>query len=135
MTDSSDRNTGFCPRGDRNNIELFTSCLTFTPHSPQECMCPQQKYERSKEGKTQKYAPPMSEFDMLATSLKAGEKETLDKAGGPGILLITKGSGQMKANGKEVKLHEGACYFVAHGVELQFEAGSEGLLSHLAFVE
>jgi len=128
-------NTGFCPRAERDNIELFTSCLTFTPHSPEECILRQQSYPHSKNGKTTKYAPPLSEFDMLATSLEAGEKEVLTKVNGPGVLLATKGSAHMKADSKEVDLKEGQVYFVKQGVQLEFEAGKEGLLMHMAYVE
>ncbi|KAK4547989.1 hypothetical protein LTR36_010709 [Oleoguttula mirabilis] len=127
-------NTGFCPRAERDNVELFCSALTFTPHSPDECMLKKQDYSRSKHGKTFKYAPPLAEFDMVVTTLKAAEKEELGKVNGPGILLATKGSAKMKANDKEIELTEGAVYFVAPGTELAFEAGSEGLQMHEAFV-
>lgn len=128
-------NTGFCPRAERDNVEPFCSALTFTPHSPEECMLKQQSYSKAKQGKTVKYAPPLAEFDMLATTLKSGEKEELGKVNGPGILLATKGSATMKANEKTVELKEGAVYFVAPGTELAFEAGGEGLTTHIAFVE
>lgn len=127
-------NTGFCPRAERDNVELFCSALTFTPHSPEECMLKQQDYSRSKNGKTVKYAPPLAEFDMLATTLKAGEKEELGKVNGPGILLATKGSAKIKANSTDVELKEGAVWFVAPETDLTFEAGSEGLQTHIAFV-
>ncbi|EMC94904.1 hypothetical protein BAUCODRAFT_34906 [Baudoinia panamericana UAMH 10762] len=128
-------NTGFCPRSDRDNVDLFCSCLTFMPHSPEECKLPQQKFERSKNGKTLKFAPPMSEFDMLQMELKSGEKEELGAVKGPGILLATRGGAQMKAGGKDVKLSEGQVYFVSQGTELQFEAGGDGLFMHMAYVE
>ncbi|KAK5136900.1 hypothetical protein LTR08_001822 [Meristemomyces frigidus] len=128
-------NTGFCPRAERDNVELFCSALTFTPHSPEECMLKSTKYDRSKEGKTLRYAPPLAEFDMIVTELKKGEKESLGKVGGPGILLATKGSASMKANDKSIELKEGAVYFVAPGTELAFEAGAKGLQVHMAFVE
>ncbi|KAK5112000.1 hypothetical protein LTR62_004534 [Meristemomyces frigidus] len=127
-------NTGFCPRSERNNVDLFTSCLTFTPHSPEECMVKREEYPRSKNGKTVLYAPPLSEFDASETSLKSGEKEVVESIEGPSILLATRGGAKMKANGMEVQLHEGACYFVAKDVKLEFEAGREGLLMHMFFV-
>ena len=81
------------------------------------------------------YAPPLSEFDVLETHLKSGESETLNKVDGPGILLATKGGAKMRANGKEVELKEGACWFVAPGTGLEFEAGGAGLQMHMSFVE
>lgn len=130
-------NTGFCPRAERDNVELFISCLTFTPHSPEECKLSQQKYQRSKHGKTIKLSPPMSEFDMLATDMKSGEEEQLEKFDGPAVLIATKGGAKMKVGGGKVEhdLKEGQVFFIAHGNELELEAGSDGLLMHTAFVE
>ncbi|CAK4032263.1 Mannose-6-phosphate isomerase [Lecanosticta acicola] len=127
-------NTGFCPRADRSNIDLFVECLTFTPHSAEECMLKPKLYERGKNGKTQIYAPPMSEFDMLQTELGPGDQETLGAAGGPSILLATRGSGTLLAGGKSYPLHEGAVYFIAHGVDLEVDS-KDGLLLHTAIVE
>jgi mannose-6-phosphate isomerase len=128
-------NTGFCPRAERDNVDLFTSCLTFTPHSPEECLLKRQEYKRSKNGKTVAFSPPMSEFDALETRLKGGEKEVLGAVKGPSIILATEGGGKLEASGKLVNLTEGQCYFVAQGVELELEAGSDGLLMHSFFVE
>ncbi|KAK0266452.1 hypothetical protein LTR91_021646 [Friedmanniomyces endolithicus] len=128
-------NTGFCPRSERDNVDLFISCLTFTPHSGEEAMLRPESFDRSKKHKTIRFAPPMSEFDMLQTTLKAGEKESLGAVKGPGILLATEGSAKMKANGMEVELKEGQVFFVAQGTALEFEAGEEGLLMHMAYVE
>ncbi|KAK4953146.1 hypothetical protein LTR10_008852 [Elasticomyces elasticus] len=128
-------NSGFCPRSERDNVELFISCLTFTPHSAEEAMLRGQSFERSEKSKTLRFAPPLSEFDMLQTSLNGGEKESLGVIKGPGILLATEGSAKMKANDKEVELKEGQVFFVAQGTALEFEAGKEGLLMHMAYVE
>ncbi|PIB00942.1 Mannose-6-phosphate isomerase [Cercospora beticola] len=127
-------NTGFCPRAERSNIDLFLECLTFTPHSAEEAILKPKPYEKSKSGKSTVYAPPLSEFDMLQTELKAGEKEVLGAVGGPSILLATKGSATLKAKGKSYKLNEGAVYFVGQGTDVELES-DEGLLLHTALVE
>jgi mannose-6-phosphate isomerase len=75
----------------------------------------------------------MSEFDMLQMTLEGGEKESLEKIGGNGILLATKGSATMTANGIKTELREGQVYFIAPNVELSFEAGERGLLMHQAY--
>lgn len=90
-------------------------------------------YQGSKNGKTEILAPPMSEFDMLQMTLKAGEKDSLVKIGGNGVLLATKGSATMIANGQKEELKEGQVYFIAPNVELEFEAGADGLLLHEAY--
>ena len=68
-------NTGFCPRADRDNVELFSAALTFGPHSPDDVKLPSRPSDKGKHGKTVVYAPPMSEFDMLLTTLASGEIE------------------------------------------------------------
>lgn len=128
-------NTGFCPRAERGSAELFTSTLTFSPHNYEECMLRPQPFKRAKNGKTEILAPPMSEFNMLQVSLERGEKETIDALKGPGIFIATKGGASMKANGKQVDVKEGHVVFIAQGVELEFEAGRDGLLLHEAYVE
>jgi len=127
-------NTGFCPAAERNSIHMFCSVLTFMPHDEKEAILPPEKFPRSKNGKTKLYAPPMSEFSMLATEMGDGESESLDALGGPSILIVTKGSGKMKAGGKEHDLDEGYVFFIGAGEEMAFEA-SKGLQIFTAFVE
>ena len=98
-------------------------------------MLPKKDYKNSKNGKSVVYSPPLSEFDVLETNLKSGEKEVVAPIKGPGILLATKGDAKMRANDKQVQLGEGQCYFVAQGTELEFEAGGEGLQMHMSFCE
>jgi mannose-6-phosphate isomerase len=43
----------------------------------------------------------MSEFDMLVTELKAGQRETIKALQGPRIMVVTSGAGDLKAEGKE----------------------------------
>ena len=82
-------NTGFCPKAERASADLFVSTLTFDPNSPEDCMLRPQPYKGSKNGKTELLAPPMSEFDMLQMTLEGGEKDSLEKIGGNGILLAS----------------------------------------------
>lgn len=129
-------NTGFCARAERDNIDLFLECLTFTPHSAQEAILKPEAYAKSKNGKSTVYAPPLREFDMLQTELKnAGEKEVLAAVGGPSIMLVTKGDGKMKVRGKEFHLNEGAVYFIGQGVDVEIESTTGELLLHTALVE
>ncbi|KAJ9649234.1 hypothetical protein H2201_004242 [Coniosporium apollinis] len=127
-------NTGFCPRADRNNVELFCKCLTFTPHSAEEAILNSTSFDRSKNGKTKLYGPPMSEFDMLATILSSGEKETIGALGGPSIMINVNGEGKMKAAGKSYDIKEGYVFFIGKDTEREFEADS-GLQIYTAYVE
>lgn len=127
-------NTGFCPRADRDNVDMFCSVLTFTPHEAKEAILPAQTFDRSKNGKTQLYAPPLSEFSMLATTMGAGDSETIGSLGGPSVMVVTEGEGTMKGNGKEYKLSAGYIFFVAPGVDLEFSATKQ-LKAFTAFAE
>ena len=71
-------NTGFCPRADQDNVEVFSSALTFMPQGVESMLLKSKRSEKGKNGKTVEYAPPMSEFNMLLTTLQAGEIEVCE---------------------------------------------------------
>ncbi|KAF1836869.1 mannose-6-phosphate isomerase [Decorospora gaudefroyi] len=127
-------NTGFCPRADRDSVDMFCSVLTFTPHDAKEAILPSKVFDGCKNGKTKLYGPPLSEFSMLATTLGDGESDTIRALGGPGIMIVTEGEGTMKADGKEHKLSQGYIFFIGHGVELEFKA-TQQLKMFTAFAE
>lgn len=126
-------NVGFCPPADRNNVDMFANTLTFKSHSTEDVVLPRQKSERSRTGRTEVYKPPMSEFDMIVAGLRAGESDELGASDGPGVLLVTQGTGKMGAEGKEFELKEGFIYYVAPGVDLKWETES-GMQVFLATV-
>lgn len=117
-------NTGFCPRAERNSADMFVKTLTFKPHSPKEAMLAPEPYNGSKNGKTVIYAPPMSEFNMLKTSLKSGESDEVEKVNGPSVFIVTDGEGTLKAGGKDHELKSGYIFFVGAGVDTTFKASS-----------
>jgi len=127
-------NTGFCPAGERNSADLFCSCLTFDPHSPEECKLPPKKYKGSENGKTLLYAPPMNEFNVLATSLKAGEQETIAPIDGPAMFIATEGHATMKVKGRSYEVKEGTTWFIAPGNLFEFES-KQGSLIHTAYAD
>lgn len=127
-------NTGFCPRADRDSVDMFTSCLTFTPHDAKECILPAESFNKSKNGKSKLYAPPLSEFSMYYTSLADNESDTIAKVDGPSVMIVTEGEGTLKANGKEYKLSAGYIFFVGQGTEIEIEA-SKALESFTAYAE
>jgi mannose-6-phosphate isomerase len=127
-------NTGFCPRADRDSVEMFTSCLTFTPHDAKEALLPSQPFDRSGDGKSKLYAPPLSEFNLYATTLGDGESESIGKVGGPSIMIVTEGEGTLKADGKVYKLSAGYIFFIGQNTELAIKA-TKALKSFTAFAE
>lgn len=127
-------NTGFCPRADRDSIELFTAALTFSPKSADEALLKPEASSKGTQGHTRVLAPPLSEFNMLVTDLKAGEKETVQALQGPGIMIVTGGKGTLKAQGKETEIKEGYVFFVGYNTEFELVADS-GLETHIAYAE
>ncbi|KAJ5093497.1 hypothetical protein N7456_009358 [Penicillium angulare] len=120
-------NTGFCPRADRDNIDLFTRALTFNPQSRVSALLPAQSSPVGWNQRTCEFAPPFNEFNVLGLSLAAGEVETHVALEGPSLLVVTQGAGEMKIQGedKSLRLHEGSVYFVATKVQLQFSTQKE----------
>lgn len=127
-------NTGFCPRPQRDSVALFTEALSFWPHDPDEALLGKHPSEKSENGKTLEYAPPISEFNMLATHLGPGEKETIKPIAGPSVMVVTSGSGKLVAEGKTVDLNEGYVFFVAQGIPLHFET-QKGMVVYQAYAE
>ncbi|KAH8818119.1 RmlC-like cupin domain-containing protein [Hyaloscypha sp. PMI_1271] len=127
-------NTGFCPRADRDSIELFTAALTFSPKDADEALLKPKKSDKGLKGHTQVLAPPLSEFDMLITKLKGEETETIKALQGPAILIVTGGKGKMRAEGKEHEVKEGYVFFIGYNTEIELAAES-GLEAHIAFAE
>ncbi|EXJ93911.1 phosphomannose isomerase type I [Capronia coronata CBS 617.96] len=127
-------NTGFCPKPDRDSVDLFTNTLTFKQHDPNEPMLKREATAKSGNGKTIEFKPPMSEFNMLVTELAAGETETVKPVLGPSIMIATSGHGKMTVDGQEFPLDEGYIYFVGQGVTLDISA-SDDLAVYRAYAE
>ena len=92
------------------------------------------KSARGKLGKTVEYAPPMSEFNMLRTTLKGGEKEVLTPIAGPSVFIVTSGSGSMVTNGEKHELKEGYVFFMGLGTEAMYES-EMGMEVYRAYAE
>ena len=127
-------NTGFCPRPDRDDIELFTATMQFAPHSADEVTLPARPSERGSLGKTEEYKPDMSEFNMLKTTLQRTEKEVVTAIDGPSVLFSISGKGKLQAEGKEHEISSGYVFFVGAGVETTFVA-EDGLEIYRAYAE
>ncbi|KAF7511227.1 hypothetical protein GJ744_005124 [Endocarpon pusillum] len=130
-------NTGFCPRADRDDMDLFTEALTFNPQKGEEALLVPRQSERGRQGRTKIFQPPMSEFDMLLTELDAGQAETVSAVDGPSIMFVMSGKGTMKADeAKTAEVGMGHVYFVGRGVELEFQTHDhDGLVVYRAFAE
>jgi len=126
-------NSGFCPPADRNNVDMFCDTLTFKAHSRDDVVLPSKPSDKSKNGKTVVYAPPMSEFNMLKTSLSPGDSEEISASEGPATFIVTQGHGKMQAELQTFDLSEGYIFFVAPGVPVEFKTDT-GMQIHMAYV-
>ncbi|KAJ9609779.1 hypothetical protein H2200_006107 [Cladophialophora chaetospira] len=127
-------NTGFCPRADRDSVDLFTRALTFKQHDPDEPILDRKQSDKGRNGKTVELKPPMSEFNMLVTELSKDEKETIEAVQGPSTLIVTSGSGKLSAGGQEHDLPEGSIFFIGQGVEVKYTA-KDILVVYRAYAE
>lgn len=75
----------------------------------------------------------MSEFDMLVSGLRAGDSDVIKASDGPGVFIVTQGTGKMTAEDKEFELKEGYIYYVAPGVDMKWETES-GLQAFMAAI-
>lgn len=127
-------NTGFCPRADRDSVDLFAEALTFKQHDPGEPVLERKPSDKSGNGRTTEFKPPMSEFNMLVTELSAGETEAVKPIMGPSILFVTSGFGRMRVESHEHALEEGSIYFIGQGVGVEITA-RETLAVYRAYAE
>ena len=118
--------TGFCPKADRDNVEVFTNALTFKQQGADAPKLGSVRSEKSKNGKTKAFKPPMSEFQMLVTELKEGETETVSEIKGPSVMMVVRGNGIMNAEGKEFDAKEGSVFFIGQGVQVELEGKGKG---------
>jgi mannose-6-phosphate isomerase len=126
-------NTGFCPRVDRDDVQLFAQALTFKPHGPKESLLQRKKTSIGLKGRTEEYAPPFSEFNVLGVTLSPTETEKHRVLGSPSILVVTEGSGKMNVgDGTVHDIGEGSVYFAAKDAELEFSTKT-GLTLYRAY--
>lgn len=127
-------NTGFCPRADRDSIDIFTAALTFSPKDASDAILKPKKSDKGVNGKTKVLAPPMSEFNMLVVELSSKAEETIKPLQGPAVMVVTGGNGIMKAEGNEFEVKEGYVFYIGYNTELQFTS-DDGLEAHIAYAE
>ncbi|GJN67167.1 hypothetical protein PLICBS_001191 [Purpureocillium lilacinum] len=127
-------NTGFCPRADRDSIDLFAKTLTFAPDTQAgNIKLPAKKSKDGSKGHTLVFRPPISEFDMLRTDLGKDEAEEVAEQKGPGVAIVTSGEGVLSGDGQEFEAKEGYIFYVAPGTSASWRATS-GLQVHEALV-
>ncbi|KAG9031980.1 Mannose-6-phosphate isomerase [Tulasnella sp. UAMH 9824] len=121
------------------DVPTLTSMLTYKWGPADSQIMPPVKYRTTKA--TTIYDPPIEEFSVLMTCLKAGENEIHEPIDGPSILIITEGTGRLVWTEKDGSQQEGALdkpglvYFAGAGVGLEFTAGENGMTVYRAITE
>ncbi|TFK47139.1 mannose-6-phosphate isomerase [Heliocybe sulcata] len=135
-------NSAFVPPEERD-ITTFTNMLTYTSRPVTEWVLPRKPYERAKNGKTQKFDPPLEEFSVLWTELGkevVEEGDVLGASPGPTIGIVTKagtrsgdlatGEGKVRfeSGGESLEVPVGGVVFAAPGNDIAVSVvGAEGL--------
>ncbi|CAG9989241.1 unnamed protein product [Clonostachys byssicola] len=126
-------NVGFCPHADRDNADLFTETLSFGPNTKGDVTLPRQKSNAGVKGRTSVYRPPIREFDMLRIDLGPDEDEEIQALEGPGIAIVTHGTGTLHGDHEEIAVKEADILYVAPQVQTRWRTSSE-LQVHMAVV-
>lgn len=124
---------GFCPVSERA-VELFVAALSFQSQPKSKLSLPADPWDRAKNGKTALFAPPLSEFRLLALQMEQDQNEEWPALDGPAIMVVTTGSGRMSAAGENFELKEGFVFFIAHGIGVKLLAKT-AIRAFVAFVE
>ena len=127
-------NVGFCPEVARDDADVFTETLTFKGIVGKEDVLLDWKELEGQ--KTKLYAPPMSEFSLLVTTLaKKGDKEIIRPIDGPSIMIVTKGEAKMQVGSNVHELKEGYIFFIGQGLKIEFESEEGEFQAFRAFAE
>ncbi|KAK7214425.1 hypothetical protein V2G26_002428 [Clonostachys chloroleuca] len=124
-------NVGFCPPANRDNADLFTETLTFAPDTRGDVTLPRQKSDAGLRGRTSVYRPPIREFDMLRIDLGPDEDEEIQALEGPGIAIVTHGTGILHGDDEEIAVKEADILYVAPQVQTKWRTSSD-LQVHMA---
>jgi mannose-6-phosphate isomerase class I len=109
-------------------------CVDIPSYSSEDAILKPRNSDKGLKGNTKVLAPPMSEFDMLVTELKASQRETIKPLQGPSILVITSSDGDMKAQGRKHALKEGYVFSIGYNTEIEI-AAVDGLETQMAYCE
>ncbi|KAI8053872.1 RmlC-like cupin domain-containing protein [Syncephalis plumigaleata] len=114
------------------DVDVLVNMLTYNTRSTsQQLLAPE-----SLSSTTQLYNPPISEFSVMRTRLTdANTSETQAGRRGPSVLIVTEGSGQLKADTLELTLEAGQVYFIQPDTSIAMTASSEILECYRAYCE
>ena len=133
---------GFTPKF--QDVDTLTEILTYDHDPPEQQLLhpseyPYVKLNRdaySSDSTSMLYDPPIEEFAVVRTVLKATKaKATFEGVAGPSIIICTGGSGKISVGPKIEDMKTGWVYFVGATAELVLESEGEEFVTYKAFCE
>ena len=133
---------GFTPKF--QDVDTLTEILTYDHEPPEKQLLKPVDYPYVKlDSKAYSsgsgsllYDPPIEEFSVIRTELKAkGAKAMFDGLGGPSIVICTNGRGTISVGPNTEDMEEGWVYFVGATAECTIESTVDGMVTFRAFCE
>ncbi|SJM86369.1 probable Mannose-6-phosphate isomerase [Zygosaccharomyces bailii] len=126
---------GFTPKF--KDVKNLVSMLTYTYDPVEEQkMKPTSFAKSSGAGETMDFDPPIEEFAVLQTTFKeAIGTRHFEALEGPSILITTKGSGEITADGITLKAEPGFVFFIAASTPVELKALDKDFVTYRAFSE
>jgi len=114
------------------DINTLTSMLTYTTAPASEQKMNPQKFRNCRYSLL--YDPPIEEFSVVRTELKAGQEEEMEAIEGPSLMIVTSGNGLLVSGGKVIDIKDGSVWFIGAGVGIVLKSQGR-MVTHRAFVE
>lgn len=126
---------GFTPKF--KDVENLVSMLTYAYDPVEEQKMKAEPFKRSSgAGNSVCFNPPIEEFAIIQTTFteSIGTRH-FERLNGPSILITTKGTGYLSADGVKLKAEPGFVFFIAPGTPVDLEALDKNFVTYRAFVE
>lgn len=126
---------GFTPKF--KDVENLVSMLTYAYDPVEEQKMKAEPFKRSSgAGNSVCFNPPIEEFAIIQTTFteSIGTRH-FERLNGPSILIATKGTGYLSADGVKLKAEPGFVFFIAPGTPVDLEALDKNFVTYRAFVE
>lgn len=126
---------GFTPKF--KDVKNLVSMLTYAYDPVEEQKMKAEPFERSSgAGNAVCFNPPIEEFAIIQTTFtKSIGTRYFEHLDGPSILITTKGTGYLSADGVKLKAEPGFVFFIAPGTPVDLEALDKNFVTYRAFVE
>ncbi|KAI9594565.1 RmlC-like cupin domain-containing protein [Syncephalis fuscata] len=114
------------------DVDVLVKMLTYTTRPASQLLLVPEQLSTT----TQIYNPPISEFSVMCTHLVGADaSETFLGRHGPSVMIVTDGTGRIKADTAELTLNQGEVYFIRPETKITLTATSDSLQCYRAYCE